>query len=96
MARTAFSSTPGEVDLTDGSDKADPAVAMGANVDDAILRQIVESAAYSYDDPEIRAVSSPRLELDRVRAAAQELLRRADVASRAARAARREEELRLP
>jgi hypothetical protein len=61
---------------------ADPVVAMGADPDDAILRQIVESVAYGYDDPEIRAVSSPQLELDRLRAAARELLRRADVASR--------------
>ena len=100
MARTPLSLSPGEVDLTNGSDMADPVVAIGANldanIDDAILRQIVESAAYGHDDPEIRAASTPRLERDRVRAAAQELLRRADVASRAARAARHEEELRLP
>jgi hypothetical protein len=96
MARTPFSPSPGEVDLTGGSDMTDPVVAMGANPDDAILRQIVERVAYSYDDPKIRAISSPRLELDRLRSAARELLRRADVASRAARAARRDEELRLP
>ena len=69
---------------------------MGANSDDAILRQIVESAAYDYEDPDIRAASSPRLERDRLRASAWELLRRANAASRAARAARHEEELRLP
>jgi hypothetical protein len=75
---------------------ADPMIPIGANPDDAVLRQIVESAAYDSESPDIRAVSSPRLELDRLRAAARELLRRADVASRAARAARHEEELRLP
>ncbi len=95
MARTPFSPSPGEVDLTDGSDMADPVVAMEANVDDAILRQIVESVAYDYDDPDIRVACGPRLELDRLRAADRELLRRADVASRAAQA-RHEEELRLP
>jgi len=58
---------------------------MVTDPDDAILRQIVESAAYGSDDPEIRAVSSPRLERDRLRAAAQELLQRANAASRAAR-----------
>lgn len=93
MARTPPGPSPGEIDLTD---MANPMVPIGANPDDAILRQIVESAAYDYDDPEIRAVSSPRLERDRLRAAARELLRRADVASRAARAARHEEELPLP
>lgn len=92
MARTPSSRSPGEVDLTDCSDTAP----MGTDPDDAILRQIVESAAYGYDDPEIRAVSSPRLEADRLRAGARELLRRADVASRAARTARHDEELRLP
>jgi hypothetical protein len=95
MARTPFSPSPGEVDLTAGADMAVTVVAMGANVDDAILRQIVESVAYSCDDPEIRVVSSPRLELDRLRAAARELLRMADIASRAAQAGH-EEELRLP
>lgn len=79
------------------SDMSDPLVPMGPNPDDAVLRQIVESVAYDYyESPDIREVSSPRLELDRLRAAARELLRRADVASRAARAARHEEELRLP
>lgn len=92
MARTPPEPSPGEIDLTD---MADPMVPMGANPDDAILRRIVESVAYSYDDPEIRAASGPRLELDRLRAAARELLRRADVASRAAQT-RHEEELRLP
>ena len=97
MERTLLVPTglPGEVDLTAGSDVADPVVAMGANFDDAVLRRIVESVAYSYDDPDIRAVSSPRLELDRLRGAARELLRRANVVSRAARAARRDEEPRL-
>jgi hypothetical protein len=71
-------------------------VPMRANPDDAVLRQIVESAAYDYESPDIGAVSSPRLELDRLRAAARELLRRADVASSAARAARHDEQLRLP
>jgi hypothetical protein len=52
--------------------------------------------AYGYDDPEIRAASGPRLERDRLRAAAQEILRRAKAASRAAQAARRDEEVRLP
>jgi hypothetical protein len=64
-------------------------VPMGANPDDAVLRQIVESVAYGYESSDIREVCSPRLELDRLRAAARELLRRADVASRAAGAARR-------
>lgn len=54
MARTALSRSPGEVDLTDGSDTAP----IGTDPDDAILRHIVESAAYGYDDPEIRAASS--------------------------------------
>lgn len=93
MARTPPGPSPDEIDLTD---MADPIVPMEANPDDAILRQIVVSAAYRYDDPEIRAVSGPRLELDTLRAAACELLRRANLASRAARAARHEEELRLP
>ncbi len=86
MARTlpVPSGAPGEVDLTD---MADP---MGANPDDAVLRQIVESVAYGYESPDIRAVSSPRFELDMLRAAARELLRRADVASSAARAPRHE------
>lgn len=88
MARTPPGPSPDEIDLTD---MADPMVPMGANPDDAILRQIVESVAYGYDDPDIRAASSPRLELDRLRAAAQELLRRADAASLAAQAARHEE-----
>jgi len=95
MVRTPFSPSPGEVDLTGGADLADPVVAMRANVDDAILRRIVESLAYGCDDPEVRAVCSPRLELDGLRAAARELLRRADAASRAAQA-RHEEELQLP
>jgi hypothetical protein len=69
---------------------------MGANPDDAVLRQVVESVAYSFESSDIREVSSPRLELDGLRAAARELLRRADVASRAARAAGHEEEIRLP
>jgi hypothetical protein len=81
MARTPLAPSPGEVDLTD---MADPIVAVGANPDDAILRQIVERVAYDYESPDIRAVSSPRLERDRLRAAARELLQRADVASRAA------------
>ena len=92
MARTPLSRSPGEVDMTDNSDTAP----MGTDPDDAILRQIVESAAYGYDDPEIRAASSPRFERDRLRAAAQDLLRRGNAASRAAEAARREEEFRLP
>jgi hypothetical protein len=98
MARTPSvpSGPPGEVDLTAESDIAGPMVPMGANPDDAVLRQIVESLAYGYERSDIREVSSPRLELDGLRAAARELLRRADVASRAARAARHEEELRLP
>jgi hypothetical protein len=75
---------------------ADPIVAVGANPDDAILRQVVESVAYDYESPDIRAVSGPRLERDGLRAAARELLQRADVASRAARAAQHQEELRLP
>jgi hypothetical protein len=69
---------------------------MGANPDDAILRQIVESLAYGYERSDIREASSPRWERDRLRAAALELLRRADVASRATRAARQEDELPLP
>jgi hypothetical protein len=69
---------------------------MGANPDDAVLRQIVESVAYGYESPDIREVSGPRLELDRLRAAARELLRRADVASRGARAGRHEEEHPIP
>jgi hypothetical protein len=89
MARTPPGPSPDEIDLTD---RAAPMVPMGANPDDAILRQIVESVAYDYDDPDIRAASNPRLELDRLRAAARELLRRADVASLAARTARHEEE----
>jgi hypothetical protein len=93
MARTPPGPSPDEIDLTE---MADPIVPMEANPDDAILRQIVESVAYDYESPDIRAVSSPRLELDGLRAAAWELLRRADVVSRAARAARHEEELRLP
>jgi hypothetical protein len=98
MARTPSvpSGPPGEVDLTAGSDIADPMVPMGANPDDAVLRQIVESVAYGYERSDIREASSPRLEFDRLRAAARELLRRADVASRATRAARHEDELRLP
>ena len=97
MERTLLVPTglPGEVDLTAGSDVTDPVVAMGTNLDDAVLRRIVESVAYSYESPEIRAVSSPRLELDTFRAAARELLRRADVVSRAARAARQDEKPRL-
>jgi hypothetical protein len=75
---------------------ADPLVPMGADPDDAVLRQIVESVAYGYESPDIRGVSSSWFELDRLRAAARELLRRADVASSAGRAARHEEELRLP
>jgi hypothetical protein len=71
-------------------------VPMGANPDDAVLRQIVESLAYGYERSDIREASSPRLELDRLRAAARELLRRADEASRATRAARHEDELPLP
>lgn len=93
MARTPPGPSPGEIDLTD---MADPMVPMGANPDDAILRQIVESAAYDYESPDIRAASGPRLERDRLRAAAWELLRRADVAARAARAERHQEELPLP
>ena len=98
MARTPSvpSGPPGEVDLTAGSDIGDPMVPMGANPDDAVLRQVVESVAYSFESSDIREVSSPRLEFDGLRAAARELLRRADVASRAGRAARHEEELRLP
>ena len=96
MGRTPLSPSPGEIDLTDGSNMADPSGPDGANPDDAILRQIVQSVAYSYDDPEIRAVSNPRLELEKLRAAARELLRMADVASRAARAARQKGELPLP
>lgn len=92
MARKPLNRTPGEVDLTDGSDTAP----MGPDPDDAILRQIVESAAYGFDDPGIRAASSPRFERDRLRAVAKELLRRANTASRAAQAARRDEESRLP
>jgi hypothetical protein len=88
MARTPPGPSPDEIDLTD---MAAPMVSMGANPDDAILRQIVESVAYGYESPDTRAVFSLRLELDRLRAAAQELLRRADVASLAAQAARHEE-----
>jgi hypothetical protein len=71
-------------------------VPMGANPNDAVLRQIVESLAYGYERSDIREAASPRFELDGLRAAARELLRRADVASRATRAARHEEELRAP
>lgn len=77
------------------SGMADPLVPTGTGPDDAVLRQIVEGVAYGYESPDIRAVSGSRFELDRLRAAARELLRRADVASRAGRAARHEEELRL-
>lgn len=80
--RTPCSPIPVEVDLTDGSD-----------IDDAVLRRIVQSVAYRRDDPEIRAISSPRFETDRLRSAAWELLRRAREASLAAR---RDGELRLP
>lgn len=83
-----------EVGLTDIGDLM---VAMGPNRDDAILRRIVESVAYDYEkNPDIRAASSPVLELERLRSAARELLRRADEASRAARTASHQEELRLP
>lgn len=90
MAPTPLNRSPGEVDLTGGSDTAP----MRTDPDDAILRRIVESAAHDYDDPKIRAASSPRLERDKLRAAAQELLRRANAASRAAQAAWRDEEVR--
>ena len=70
----------GEIDLTTAAEPI-------ANADDAILRRIVEGVAYHYEDPAIRAVSAPRLESDRLAAAARELLRRANEASRAARAA---------
>ena len=69
----------GEIDLTTAAEPI-------ANADDAILRRIVEGVAYHYEDPAIRAVSAPLLESDRLAAAARELLRRANEASRAARA----------
>lgn len=70
----------GELDLTTAAEPI-------ANADDAILRRIVEGVAYHYEDPAITAVSAPRLESDILAGAARELLRRANEASRAARAA---------
>ena len=67
----------GEIDVT-------TAVGPIANADDAILRRIVEGVAYQYEDPTISAGSAPRLESDSLAAAARELLRRANEASRAA------------
>jgi hypothetical protein len=66
---------------------------MPARPYDAILRQVVETVACSYDDPELRAASGPRPELDSLRAAARELLRMAEAAAGAARPG---EELTLP
>lgn len=80
---TIIRPNPGEIDLTTA---AEPIA--DADADDAILRRIVEGVAYHYEDPAIRAVSAPRLESDMLAAAARELLRRANEASRAARAAR--------
>lgn len=74
----------GEIDL---STAAEPI----ANADDAILRRIVEDVAYHYEDPAISSVSAPRLESDILAGAARELLRRANEASRAARAAGRDQ-----
>lgn len=95
-APAPFDAEGGGRHLPARSSMADPLVPMGADPDDAVLRQIVESVAYGYESPDIRAVSSSWFELDRLRAAARELLRMADVASSAGRAARHEEELRLP
>jgi hypothetical protein len=86
-----LSDLPGEIDLTAGLDLADPMVPIAANPDDAILRRIVERAAFSHESPEICAVSSPRLERELLSAAARELLRQAELAVRATRPARHQE-----